>query len=468
MIFPLSLKPVFKSILFTSLIALQMATAFDASANSGKKPNTDTNTNHAAVIRGTDSGSVTEDDDPDGDNLLEVGAKLRVNDRDKGENAFISTIAYGNYGTLIISTTGKWIYTADNDQDVIQSLTSSDALKDSLTVSSIDGTTHVVVITIRGINETNQAAVISGVNSGTVTEDVDPDGDNLLEASAKLSITDSDTGEAAFTTTTTNGNYGNLTIDKIGNWNYAADNSQAVIQNLVNNDTLTDSLTVSSIDGTTHQVVITIIGADETDTPPPVINDPAVITGVDTGSVTEDDDPDGDNLLEISGKLNIADNDAGEAAFTTTTASGNYGSLSIDAAGNWNYTADNSQAVIQNLVSGTTLTDSLTVSSVDGTTHTVAITIIGADEILASVSLSWVAPAEREDTTALSLSEIAGYKIYYSTTQGQYSSSVTINDSTAVGYTFTNFSSGTYYFVVTTIDTDGRESTYSAEIVKAI
>ncbi len=225
---------------------------------------------------------------------------------------------------------------------------------------------------------------------------------------------------------------------------------------------------ISGVDETNTQPPITDVQPPVTDAQPPVTNNPAVITGADTGSITEDVDPDGDNLLEISGKLNITDSDAGEAAFVAKTINGNYGNLSIDAAGNWNYAADNSQAVIQNLVSGTTLTDSLTVSSIDNTTHTVAITIIGADDILASVSLSWVAPAEREDTTALSLSEVTGYKIYYSTTQGQYSSSVTINNSTAAGYTFTNFSSGTYYFVMTTIDTDGRESTYSAEVIKVI
>ena len=85
-----------------------------------------------------------------------------------------------------------------------------------------------------------------------------------------------------------------------------------------------------------------------------------------------------------------------------------------------------------------------------------------------NVNLSWVAPAEREDNTALSLSEIARYKIYYSLTQGQYTNSVVINDSTATGHTFTSFSSGTYYFAITTIDTEGRESKYSPEVIKSI
>ena len=422
-----------------------------------------TDTNNAAVFSGDDIGSVTEDIDPDGDNLLEVSGKLNISDSDTGEAAFIAATINGNYGNLVIDTAGNWHYAADNNQVIIQNLVNGAKLTDSLTVSSVDSSTHTVVITILGTDEANTPAVITGVNNGSVTEDVDPDGDNLLEIGGKLNITDSDTGEAAFIAATVNGNYGNLVIDTAGNWHYAADNNQVIIQNLVNGAKLTDSLTVSSVDSSTHTVVITILGTDEANTP-------AVITGVNNGSVTEDVDPDGDNLLEIGGKLNITDSDTGEAAFIAGTVTGNYGSLTINPTGNWNYAANNNQAVIQNLASGATLTDRLVVNSVDGTAHTVAITILGADEnnTPADISLSWVAPAEREDNSALSLSAIAGYKVYYGTTQGQYSDNIAINDGTAAGYTFTRLPADTYYFVVTTIDTEGRESQYSSVVTITI
>ena len=195
-------------------------------------------------------------------------------------------------------------------------------------------------------------------------------------------------------------------------------------------------------------------------------NSAAKISGTDTGTVIEDSDPDGNNLLEVNGKLNIADNDNDEAAFIAKTVNGKYGNLDIDATGNWHYAANNQQAVIQNLTNNAILIDSLTVSSVDGTMHIVKITISGADEnsALADIHLSWVAPAEREDNSAISLSEIAGYKISYGMSQGQYPNNVIINDGTAVGYTFTDFPAGTYYFVVTTLDTEGRESQYSTEV----
>jgi hypothetical protein len=66
------------------------------------------------------------------------------------------------------------------------------------------------------------------------------------------------------------------------------------------------------------------------------------------------------------------------------------------------------------------------------------------------------------------MSEIAGYKIYYGTTQGQYTNSAYINDGNAEGYTFKALPSGTYFFVVTTLDRDGRESQYSPEVKKSI
>lgn len=193
-------------------------------------------------------------------------------------------------------------------------------------------------------------------------------------------------------------------------------------------------------------------------------NYPAVVSGVDTGSIIKNIDPDGDNFLTVSGRLNITDGDAGEAGFITRLVNGNYGELTIDIAGNWRYKASNEQAAIQNLSSGTTLTENLAVSSIDGTTHNIIITIEGANETNGTftISLSWVPPFEREDNSSLSLSEIAGYNIYYGTTLGTYPNKVSIFDGSAVGYTFSDFPAGTHHFVITTIDTEGRESQNSS------
>ena len=660
-------KPCFTSILIATFMALHMSTAVAGKYNPGNKTDTDATTNYAAVIKGTDIASITEDDDPDIDNLLETKGRLRISDRNSGEAKFKAETSYGSYGNLVIASKGHWYYAAKNSQSVIQNLNNGDTLTDRLTVASIDGTTHTIAITIKGVDEpvttdttvteeptpTNTAAIISGTDSGFVTEDLDSNNDGLLGRNGKLNITDSDAGEAAFIATTVNSNYGSITIDSTGNWFYGAINTLEAIQNLNANETLTDRLTVASIDGTTHPVVITIKGVDEpatTDTTvteePPVTEEPvviaepeptptntaAIISGTDSGFVTEDLDSNNDGLLGRNGKLNISDSDAGEAAFIATTVNSNYGSITIDSAGNWFYGAINTLEAIQNLnanetltdrltiasidgtthpvvitikgvdepvstdttvteepvvtaepepeptptntaaiISGTdsgfvtedldsnndgllgrngklnisdsdageaafiattvisnygsiiidsagnwfygaintleaiqnlnaneTLTDRLTVASIDGTTHPVVITIKGVDEpattdttvteeppvieepvvtaeptptddtAVADVSLSWTAPSEREDNTAISLSEIAGYKIYYGTTQGDYRSSINIDDNSADGHTFMDFPVGTYFFVITTYDMNGRESQYSSELSVSI
>lgn len=82
-----------------------------------------------------------------------------------------------------------------------------------------------------------------------------------------------------------------------------------------------------------------------------------------------------------------------------------------------------------------------------------------------ALSLNWTAPSEREDGSVMNLSEIAGYRIYYGTETGNYQNQLDINDSSAVQAKISEIPSDTYYVVVTVVDTDGRESSYSSEVV---
>ncbi len=81
--------------------------------------------------------------------------------------------------------------------------------------------------------------------------------------------------------------------------------------------------------------------------------------------------------------------------------------------------------------------------------------------------LSWVAPVARDDESPISMAEIAGYRIYYGTTQGTYPQQVEINDAYVDEFELDDLSlaSGTYYAVMTTVDSDGRESGFSDEII---
>tara|TARA_R110002095_G_scaffold214590_2_gene206989 strand:+ start:404 stop:1414 length:1011 start_codon:yes stop_codon:yes gene_type:complete len=112
----------------------------------------------------------------------------------------------------------------------------------------------------------------------------------------------------------------------------------------------------------------------------------AQIGGVGTGSVTEDVDGNADGFLETGGALTISDANAGQGAFIASTLVGTYGTLTIDTVGNWAYAADNTQNAIQALGTGTSLVDTITVTSDDGTTYDITITINGDSTGIAATS----------------------------------------------------------------------------------
>jgi len=83
-----------------------------------------------------------------------------------------------------------------------------------------------------------------------------------------------------------------------------------------------------------------------------------------------------------------------------------------------------------------------------------------------AITFSWTAPVAREDESPIAMSEIAGYRVYYGTETGNYSQSIQVNDAYTDAITLDEINTaGTYYIVITTIDTDGRESAYSEEVV---
>ena len=75
--------------------------------------------------------------------------------------------------------------------------------------------------------------------------------------------------------------------------------------------------------------------------------------------------------------------------------------------------------------------------------------------------LRWEAPSDREDGTPLSPAEIAGYRVYYGTVEGIYPNQLTVIDDKLVKGDIANIPSGKYFAVVTTVDSEGRESNFS-------
>ena len=82
-----------------------------------------------------------------------------------------------------------------------------------------------------------------------------------------------------------------------------------------------------------------------------------------------------------------------------------------------------------------------------------------------SVTLSWNPPTTNTDGTPLT--NLAGFKIHYGTSSGNYTWS--INAGNVASYTLNNLQVGkTFYFVVSAYDTDGNVSEYSGEVFKSL
>ena len=143
-----------------------------------------------------------------------------------------------------------------------------------------------MTVTITGVNG---VATITGTSIGAATED------NNTQITGSLAITDEDTGEAVFIAQAdTAGTYGGFTLATDGNWTYDLDNTNGMVQALINGAALTDSFTAISADNTDSQLVtVTITG----------VNGIATITGTSIGAATED------NSTQITGSLSITDED---------------------------------------------------------------------------------------------------------------------------------------------------------------
>jgi VCBS repeat-containing protein len=105
------------------------------------------------------------------------------------------------------------------------------------------------------------------------------------------------------------------------------------------------------------------------------VNDAAVITGQASGSVTEDA-----AVNTATGDLHAADIDNPVDSWTAAFGTTAHGSWTISAAGVWVFTLDNTNAQVQALNAGGSLTDTFSVTTADGTSQLVAVTINGTNE----------------------------------------------------------------------------------------
>ncbi|CAN7756272.1 VCBS domain-containing protein [Bradyrhizobium sp. LjRoot220] len=207
--------------------------------------------NDAAVITGTNTANLAETNA-----ILSTGGTLSATDVD-GAATFTaqSNVAGSNgYGHFSIDSAGAWTYSTDTAHD---EFVAGQTYTDSLTVATADGTPQVITVSILGAND---AAVITGTSTANLAET-----DAILNAGGTLSATDVD-GAATFTAQSnvagSNG-YGHFSIDSAGVWTYSTDTAR---NEFAVGQTYTDSLTVTTADGTPQVITISILGAQDAPT----------------------------------------------------------------------------------------------------------------------------------------------------------------------------------------------------------
>ncbi len=230
------------------------------------------------------------------------------------------------------------------------------------------------------------------VDSATVTEGSLP----VMTADGTIDFGDVDLTDAHVTSVTPGGGgylgtfvtnvTNNSTGDGVGQvtWLFAANN--ALRQSLGVGQQLVQTYTVEIDDGhggtATQLVTITINGT----------NDAAVITGDTTGTVVEAGGVNNGTpgTPTATGDLNATDvddpADTWEVISSPTASANGYGTFTLTAAGVWTYTLDDTNAAVQAIPLGGTLTDSFTVATIDGTEQVVTITITGTNDAPVAVA----------------------------------------------------------------------------------
>jgi hypothetical protein len=83
-----------------------------------------------------------------------------------------------------------------------------------------------------------------------------------------------------------------------------------------------------------------------------------------------------------------------------------------------------------------------------------------------TATLSWYPPTQKTDGSALT--GLAGYRIYWGTTEGDYSNSVTLDNPGITTYMIEQLTPATWYFATTAFDSLGMESPFSNVASKTV
>ncbi|USD42311.1 VCBS domain-containing protein [Vibrio sp. SCSIO 43135] len=258
---------------------------------------------------------------------------------------------HADHGTIRDNQDGTYTFTPDHNYNGKVQFTYD--VKDAHS-----GVTHTGATSILASNN-DASTLASNLASASVTEDHTVSGtDRLWSGWTNLDTQDPDgPQEANIVQIEVNGvthnvpkdfalsmqaNHGYFSTthstDGHNKWSYTADNTNPDIQGLQSGDSLHDTMVLITADGTRIPITATINGTDDH----VVIDTPAATTAA-LGVAIED------TKTTISGQLQAHDLDSAdtvhfELANSTNQQIGSYGTLHVDADGQWRYDLDHAKA----------------------------------------------------------------------------------------------------------------------------
>ncbi|WP_298603494.1 Ig-like domain-containing protein, partial [uncultured Zoogloea sp.] len=342
-----------------------------------------TGTNDRSVISGPDIGAVTEDA------TLSTGGQLLASDVD-GPAQFIAASTPGAYGSFSIDAAGNWVYTLNNPDPAVQSLGANDVRIERFTVSTTDGSTQTVTITVNGANEapTATGTTVSGVEDApsipVTLGGGDVDGSVVSFMLANLPTNGTLYLDAAMTQPVVPGSVlpataGGLTLHfkPNANWNgstgfqFSATDDQGA-----SSTPATATINVTAVND--NPIAADNRGSvleDATLSMPP--SNGLIASALDLAG--KDTDVEGDPLTVVALRTG-AEAASGTRGSVGSPLAGTYGSLTVDTQGSYTYVADRATA----LAAGVTATDTFTYTISDGhggtDTAELVITITGTND----------------------------------------------------------------------------------------
>jgi VCBS repeat-containing protein len=223
-----------------------------------------------------DGNTTLTEDSPADASALTTSGTILISDQNLGQALLLGSaspmgstlgtlaVTLDQAGTATSPTSYKYTYQISNAD--VQYLGAGKELVDKFMIKTLDGSFKQLDFTTTGVNDS--AAIGDPINTNgdptdtSVTEDLNVIG-GLLKSIGQISISDTDTGEAAFQTTFTAAadNLGTLSLAADGIYTYSVSNNSVQFLNAGENKT--DTFTIMSADGTSKDINFTINGKDD-------------------------------------------------------------------------------------------------------------------------------------------------------------------------------------------------------------